>query len=123
MFSHIMIGANDVEASRTFYDAILAVLGQAPGVADPRGRYFYVGPTGILAITRPIDGHAATHANGSTIGFRAETTEQVDAWHAAGLANGGSPCEDPPGPRHSGMYAAYLRDPSGNKICAVHRQA
>jgi catechol 2,3-dioxygenase-like lactoylglutathione lyase family enzyme len=122
MFSHIMVGANDIEASRRFYDAILGVLGQAPGVTDPKGRYFYVGPAGIFAITRPIDGQPAGPANGGTIGFRAETTQQVDAWHAAGLAHGGTACEDPPGPRHSGMYAAYLRDPAGNKLCALHRQ-
>ncbi len=109
MFSHIMIGANDVEASRTFYNAVLGALGHPPAVQDPKGRYFYVTES------------AATHANGGTIGFAAANPEAVDAWHAAGLENGGDACEDPPGMRQNGMYVAYLRDPSGNKICALHR--
>ena len=121
MFSHIMIGANDVEASRTFYNAVLGALGHPPAVQDPKGRYFYVTESGIFAITRPIDGQAATHANGGTIGFAAANPEAVDAWHAAGLENGGDACEDPPGMRQNGMYVAYLRAPSGNKICALHR--
>ena len=124
MFSHIMIGANDVEASRRFYDAILAELGHKPGVKDEKGRYFYMNPTGVFAITRPIDGEPACHGNGSTIGFRAADKESVDAWHATGLANGGTACEDPPGIRSGTigqLYLAYLRDPSGNKICALHR--
>lgn len=121
MFSHIMVGANDVNASRKFYDAILGVLGHPPGTADPRGRYFYMTPTGLFAITAPLNGAPATSANGNTIGFSAASTAAVDAWHAAGLANGGTPCEDPPGLRHNGLYVAYLRDPSGHKICAVHR--
>ena len=121
MFSHIMMGANDVEASRTFYNAVLGALGHPPAVQDPKGRYFYVTESGIFAITRPIDGQAATHANGGTIGFAAANPEAVDAWHAAGLENGGDACEGPPGMRQNGMYVAYLRDPSGNKICALHR--
>lgn len=121
MFSHIMIGATDLEASKKFYDAVLGTLGLPQAVQDPKGRYFYVTETGILAITTPIDGQPATHANGGTIGFAAATPEAVDAWHAAGLANGGSTCEDPPGKRQNGMYVAYLRDPSGNKVCAVNR--
>lgn len=121
MFSHIMIGANDVEASRKFYDAALGALGLPAAVADPKGRYFYVTESGIFAITKPIDGEAATHANGGTIGFAAASPEAADAWYAAGLANGGTACEDPPGIRQNGMYLAYLRDPSGNKVCALHR--
>lgn len=121
MFSHIMIGATDIEASKTFYDAVLGVLGHPAAVQDPKGRYFYVTGAGILAITKPIDGKAATHANGNTIGFAAANPEAVDAWHAAGMANGGTTCEDPPGLRQNGMYVAYLRDPSGHKLCAVHR--
>ncbi|WP_298440352.1 VOC family protein [uncultured Ferrimonas sp.] len=124
MFSHIMIGANDIEASKAFYDAILAELGHKPGVIDDKGRCFYFTDSGIFALTKPIDGEAATHGNGSTIGFAAATAEAANAWHAAGLANGGSDCEEPPGlrsnPRMS-LYLAYLRDPSGNKICAMHR--
>lgn len=123
MFHHVMIGADDVEASKKFYDAALGALGHPEGAADPKGRYFYVSGGNILALTKPIDGQPATHANGGTIGFHAASPEQVDAWHAAGLANGGATCEDPPGKRANGMYVAYLRDPSGNKVCAVHRPA
>jgi catechol 2,3-dioxygenase-like lactoylglutathione lyase family enzyme len=122
MFSHIMVGANDVQASKKFYDAVLGALGHKPGTLDPKGRCFYMTPTGIFAVTSPIDGEPATRGNGSTIGFAAASTEAADAWHAAGLANGGTTCEDPPGERAgSGLYLAYLRDPSGNKICALHR--
>lgn len=122
MFSHIMIGANDVEASKRFYDAVLGALGHKPGTMDDRGRCFYRTSTGVLAITKPINGEAATHANGGTIGFLAASPEAANAWHAAGIASGGTTCEDPPGEREgSGLYLAYLRDPSGNKICALHR--
>ena len=124
MFSHIMVGANDIDAAKTFYDATLGALGYGPGVIDPKGRVFYVTDSGIFAVTVPIDGNPATHGNGSTIGFAAATTEAADAWHAAGLANGGTACEEPPGVRGGGMgalYLAYLRDPSGNKLCALLR--
>lgn len=124
MFSHIMVGANDIDAAKTFYDATLGALGYGPGVVDPKGRVFYVTDSGIFAITVPIDGNPATHGNGSTIGFAAATTEAADAWHAAGLANGGTACEEPPGVREGDMgalYLAYLRDPSGNKLCVLLR--
>lgn len=121
MYSHIMVGANDVEASKQFYDAVLGALGHGPGEMDDRGRCFYRTSSGVFAITPPINGEPATHGNGSTIGFLAKTPEAADAWHAAGVENGGVTCEDPPGEREgSGMYLAYLRDPSGNKICALH---
>jgi catechol 2,3-dioxygenase-like lactoylglutathione lyase family enzyme len=124
MFSHIMLGANDMEASKAFYDATLGALGHKPGNVDEKGRCFYFADGGIFALTTPIDGQPACNGNGSTIGFAAKTTEDADAWHAAGLANGGSACEDPPGVREGGgmrLYLAYLRDPAGNKICAMHR--
>ncbi len=124
MFSHIMIGANDIEESKRFYDAVLGAMGHAPGVIDEKGRCFYFTDKGIFALSKPIDGEAATHGNGSTIGFSAATPEIADAWHAAGLANGGVTCEEAPGIREGAigkLYLAYLRDPSGNKICALHR--
>ncbi len=122
MFSHIMIGANDVAASKKFYDAVLGALGHKPGAMDDRGRCFYRTQTGVFAITKPIDGQPASAGNGSTIGFLAASPEAAKAWHDAGIANGGTTCEDPPGVREgSGLYLAYLRDPSGNKICALHR--
>ena len=124
MFSHIMIGANDVQASKAFYDAILGAMGYAPGTIDEKGRCFYFTDTGIFSITLPIDGQPASHGNGSTIGFAADSPATADAWHAAGLAKGGTACEDAPGVREGGLgklYLAYLRDPAGNKVCALHR--
>lgn len=124
MFSHIMVGANNIEESKKFYDAALGVLGYGPGVVDPKGRCFYFTDTGVFAISVPIDGNPACHGNGSTIGFAVESPEQGDAWHAAGVANGGTTCEDPPGVREGemgSMYLAYMRDPAGNKICALKR--
>lgn len=124
MFSHIMIGADDIEASKKFYDAVLGTMGHAPGVVDPKGRCFYRTDTGIFSLSKPIDGNPASHGNGSTIGFAAKDPATADAWHAAGIANGGTTCEDPPGVREGGggkLYLAYLRDPAGNKICALHR--
>lgn len=123
MFTHIMVGASDLEKSRAFYDAIFATL-DVKGPMQDGNRYFYRGGGINFAITTPIDGNPATFANGGTIGFRADSPEQADAFHAAGLANGGTACEEPPGIRSGGfgdMYIAYLRDPDGNKICALHR--
>lgn len=124
MFSHIMVGANDIQQSKTFYDAILGALGHEPGVLDDNGRVFYFTKSGIFSITKPINGEPASAGNGSTVGFAAATPAAADAWHAAGLANGGTACEDPPGIRAGAagkLYLAYLRDPSGNKLCALHR--
>ena len=124
MFSHVMVGADDVQKSKVFYDAILGALGHDPGVIDDKGRCFYFTKSGIFAITKPIDGKPASNGNGSTVGFAAKDPAAADAWHAAGLAHGGSACEDPPGVREGAagkLYLAYLRDPSGNKLCALHR--
>ena len=124
MFTHVMLGASDLAASKKFYDALFATLGIAPGNQDDKGRVFYMTKTGIFAISTPINGEAACGANGGTIGFAVESPEQGDAWHAAGVANGGTTCEDAPGLREGAMgkmYLAYLRDPSGNKICVLKR--
>lgn len=126
MFSHIVLGADDVAQSQKFYDAVLGVLGVAPGHLDEKGRVFYRTSTGVLGITKPINGQPASCANGGTVGFAAKSTEDVDRWHATGVENGGTSCEDPPGVRNGSfgaLYLAYLRDPAGNKICAVHRVA
>ena len=126
MFSHVMVGANDVDAARKFYDAVLGTIGIGPAVTDEKGRLFYLSPTGAFVVTTPINGAPATAANGGTIGFTIADPASVDAWHAAGVANGGTTCEDPPGVREGSlgkMYLAYLRDPSGNKLCALHRMA
>lgn len=124
MFSHVMIGADDIEEAKRFYDAALGALGVRPGRVDPKGRVIYLHGGSIFLVTRPINGEPACHANGGTIGFAAATPEEADAWHAAGLAHGGTACEDPPGLRSNelgSLYLAYLRDPAGNKICALHR--
>ena len=126
MFSHVMIGTNDIRRSKAFYDAVLGTLGVHPGHEDKqpdKHRVFWRTKTGVFGVSVPIDGQPASCANGATIGFACETPEQVHAWHAAGLANGGVAIEDPPGlrPGPSGFYLAYLRDPDGNKICAMHR--
>jgi catechol 2,3-dioxygenase-like lactoylglutathione lyase family enzyme len=124
MFSHVMVGANDLDASKKFYDAVLGTIGYPAGVIDDKGRVFYLSATGVFAVTKPIDGAPATVANGGTIGFNVKDPASVNAWHAAGVANGGTAIEDPPGVREGGlgkMYLAYLRDPSGNKLCALHR--
>ena len=126
MFSHIMVGANDMGTSKTFYDAILGVIGTKPGVFDDMGRVIYTHDSALFIVTKPIDGAAACHAKGGTIGFAMALPEQADAWHAAGLAAGGAACEDPPGGREGGfgkLYLAYLRDPAGNKLCGLHRIA
>ena len=124
MFSHVMLGADDVAASKKFYDATLGALGIPEGRTDDKGRAVYFTKTGILMLSKPIDGGPASCANGGTIGFTAASPEQADAWHAAGVANGGTSVEDPPGIRPGAMgqrYLAYLRDPAGNKLCAGYR--
>lgn len=124
MFNHIMLGANDMMASKQFYDALFEVLGYQAGVVLPEGKCFYITSSGVFAISLPIDGQAATRGNGSTIGFKAKSIEEVNQWHATGLMNGGHTCEDPPGLRQLSVgqfYLAYLLDPAGNKICAVYR--
>ncbi len=124
MFSHVMVGSNDIDRSKKFYDALFTAVGGKPGVKDAKGRLIYSHDGGLLMVSKPIDGKPACHANGGTIGFKMTGAEQAEAWHKAGVANGGSSIEDPPGIRQGGsgqMYLAYLRDPDGNKLCALHR--
>ena len=126
MFSHIMVGSNDIARSKTFYDAVLGAIGAKPAITDDKGRLIYMHNNGLFLVTTPIDGKPATGANGGTIGFGCANEAEVNAWHAAGVANGGTSIEDPPGVREGGfgkLYLAYLRDPDGNKICAMHRGA
>lgn len=118
MFTHVMVGTNDVPAAKAFYTNVLGTLGVAAPFVDG-DRMFFSHDGGALGVGKPANGEPATFANGGTIGFKASTKEQVDAFHAAGLANGGS-CEGPPGKRPNApgnAYGAYLRDPDGNKIC------
>ena len=97
MFSHIMIGANDVQESKVFYDAILGSMGHKPGVIDEKGRCFYFTKTGVFALSKPIDGELACNGNGSTIGFSAENSTIVDAWHASGICPCRARCGPPAG--------------------------
>jgi len=124
MYSHNMVGSNDLDASKKFYDATFQAIGGKPGIVDDKGRLIYMHNGGLFLVTAPIDGQPATVGNGCTIGFAMEGPEQADAWHKAGVENGGTSIEDPPGIREGGfgqLYLAYLRDPSGNKLCALHR--
>lgn len=126
MFSHVMVGTDDAARSKRFYDALFAALGGQPGREDDKGRLIYMHKGGIFLVTPPIDGQPATHANGGTIGFATDSVEQTHAWHDAGVAAGGTAIEDPPGERSNAfgkLYLAYLRDPDGNKLCALHRPA
>jgi len=128
MFSHVMLGSNNIERAKLFYDAVLGVLGAGEGYhnAAPTGhkRLFYRHDGNSFGVTEPINGEIATYANGGTIGFKCHSSEQVQQFHDVAIAHGGTSCEDPPGLREGSMGAmhlAYVRDPDGNKLCAVYR--
>jgi catechol 2,3-dioxygenase-like lactoylglutathione lyase family enzyme len=131
MFNHIMLGTNDVERSKQFYDQLLAVLDVPPGIENrnPEGkrRLFYLHPKGVFCVSEPLNGEPASSANGGTIGFTCTSEEQVCAFHDAAIAAGGISIEDPPGLRNPSFggptFLAYVRDPDGNKLCAVYREA
>jgi catechol 2,3-dioxygenase-like lactoylglutathione lyase family enzyme len=125
MYSHMMVGSNDIQRSKTFYDALFGATGGSPAFVDPKGRLVYMHRDNIFIVTRPIDGAPATKANGLTIGFSMENPDEADAWHAAGVGAGGTAIEDPPGWREGSfgrLYLAYLRDPDGHKLCALYRE-
>jgi catechol 2,3-dioxygenase-like lactoylglutathione lyase family enzyme len=123
MFNHVFLGTNDIDKSRKFYDATMSKLGYE-GHPLPHGTV-YGSPEGSLIVAKPLNGMEATVSNGHTLGFKAADYSTVDLWHEAGLAAGGTAIEDPPGPRNATggrvLYLAYLRDPGGNKICALNR--
>lgn len=128
MFSHVMVGSNDIERSKRFYDAVLAVLGAPEGVRNqgPKGhqRVFYRHAGSSFCISQPINDEPACFANGGTIGFKCESAEQVKALHDVAVAHGGQSIEEPPGLREGSlgaMHLAYVRDPDGNKLCALFR--
>jgi catechol 2,3-dioxygenase-like lactoylglutathione lyase family enzyme len=124
MYSHMMVGSNDIARSRKFYDSLFGAIGGKPAREDDKGRLIYAHNGGIFMVSSPINGEPACHANGGTIGFAMDNPEQAAAWHKAGVEAGGTTCEDPPGVREGGfgkLYLAYLRDPDGNKLCALHR--
>lgn len=118
-----MVGTNDLDRARRFYDAVLGTLGAPKSILDGH-RAFWMTPTGIFSVSIPINGEEACHGNGATVGFACSSPEQADAWHKAAVENGGTTCEDPHGVREGSlgkMYLAYVRDPDGNKLCALHR--
>ena len=122
MFSHVMVGSNNLGRSKQFYDALFGKEGRT----DDKGRLSYGRKGAVFMVSNPIDGEQATNGNGSTIGFLFDSPEEVDAWHEAGVAAGGTSIEDPPGIRGNAvgtLYLAYLRDPDGNKLCGLHRPA
>jgi len=128
MFSHVMVGSNDIERSKRFYDAVLGTLGAGEPFrnvnATGQVRLFYRHAGGSFCVSEPIDGEPATCANGGTIGFKCDSPAQVQAFHDIAVAHGGTSIEQPPGLRESqlgSMYLAYVRDPDGNKLCAMHR--
>lgn len=124
MYSHNMVGTDDLAASKAFYDATFGAVGGSAGLLDEaKGRVTYLHKDGFFIVTKPINGERASVANGNTIGFLMDNPAQCDAWHQAGVAAGGTPIENPPGPRPFGdktLYLAYLRDPTGHKLCALH---
>lgn len=128
MFSHVMVGSNDIERSKRFYDAALGVLGAGEPLrhmaATGHIRLFYRHGGGTFCVSEPIDGEVATIANGGTIGFKCSSPEQVRQFHDVAVAHGGVSIEDPPGARGGelgALHLAYVRDPDGNKLCALHR--
>jgi catechol 2,3-dioxygenase-like lactoylglutathione lyase family enzyme len=114
--AHVTFGSNDLARGAKFYDAIMGEYGggrafehdTAIGWAFPDG-----GPS--IGICNPFDGNTANFGNGRMFAVMAKDEDQVRRVHAAALANGGS-CEGPPGQRPNGFYAAYFRDPDGNKM-------
>jgi catechol 2,3-dioxygenase-like lactoylglutathione lyase family enzyme len=125
MFSHMVVGSNDLERAKRFYDALFLAIGGPQGVLTAEtGRLGYRHKAAAFLVKRPVNGAPASVGNGVTVGFAMDSPEQADAWHAAGVASGGASCEDPPGlrvmPDGRRLYLAYLRDPDGNKLCALH---
>jgi len=128
MLNHVMVGTDNIEAAKRFYDAVLGVLGAGEPLrnvsADGKVRLFWMHGGGTFAVTEPINGEPASVANGGTIGFRCDGPEQVKRFHDVAVANGGTSVEDAPGLRDGSlgpMHLAYVRDPDGHKLCAIHR--
>ncbi len=128
MLNHVVVGSNDLERSKLFYDAVLGTLGAGEPHRNiaPSGhtRLFYRHDGSTFCVSEPIDGEVATSANGGTIGFKCDSPEQVQEFHDVAVKHGGKSIEDPPGLRGGklgAMHLAYVRDPDGNKLCAIYR--
>ncbi len=128
MFNHIMIGTNDIERSKRFYDAVLGTLGAGEPLRNQaksgHNRLFYRHDGSTFCISEPINGETATCANGGTIAFKCNSPEKVQEFHDIAVAHGGQSIEGEPGLREGNlgaMHLAYVRDPDGNKLCAIHR--
>ena len=128
MLNHVMIGTNDIERAKRFYNAVLGTLGAGEPMTHKADsghtRLFYRHAGSTFCITEPINDEEATSANGSTIGFKCDTPEQVREFHDVAIANGGKSIENPPGLREGSMgplHLAYVRDPDGHKLCALYR--
>ncbi|MXO89224.1 VOC family protein [Pontixanthobacter aquaemixtae] len=130
MLNHIMVGSGDIEKSKTFYNAVLGVLGAGEPMAHVNDtgqtRLFYTHDGSTFSVSEPINGKPVQASNGSTIGFVCNSPEQVQELHDVAVANGGTSIEDPPGLREGSMgpmYLCYFTDPDGHKICGLHRPA
>ncbi len=128
MLNHIMIGSADIEQSKSFYNAVLGVLGADEPMAHVNDtgqtRLFYSHDGSTFSISEPINGKPVEPSNGSTIGFACNSPEQIQELHDVAIANGGTSIEDPPGLRDGSMgpmYLCYFTDPDGHKICGIHR--
>ena len=121
MYSHVVVGAQDLERAKTFYDAIFRHMPLDEQGFDKLQRPFYRQGKQRFIVTLPINGQPASPANGGTIGFELTSCEAVYAWHQAGVEQGGSSAESAPHIREDGKCVAYLRDPSGNKLCAFYQ--
>lgn len=128
MLNHVMIGSSDIEKTKRFYNAVLAVLGAREPLehvnATGQTRLFYIHDGSTFGVSEPINGEPVTVANGSTIGFVCDSPEQIKEFHEVAIANGGTAVEDPPGPRNTTMgliHLCYFLDPDGHKICGFHR--
>lgn len=127
MFNHVMVGSNDIERSKQFYNAVLATLGVDEPLVNKTDtghtRLFYRHDGNMFSVTEPINDEPATCANGATIGFKCHSAEQVREFHDTAVVHGGTSIEAAPGLRQGSlgaMHLAYVRDPDGNKLCAIY---
>ena len=115
--NYFTVGSNTLEEAKAFYDALLGSIGMSPAFEHPSGGRLYRGKgIGMFGVLGPYDKNPACIGNGSMAGFKFDTAEEVDAFHAKALELGGAN-EGDPGERVPGAYFAYFRDLDGNKLC------